>query len=124
MYYENVYSLIQDPIELPILDPYQRWVPTPQNPYPMNFVQAASPDNQVIVNYGGKSYTQGLSTVTGPIMFPYRERNCNPINGWERKHTRFAGCNRNPAIMYPTTHSIPGPYLQSYIALPRRMYPY
>ena len=30
----------------------------------------------------------------------------------------------NSAITYPTTHSIPGPYLQSYINLPNRSYSY
>ncbi len=32
--------------------------------------------------------------------------------------------NGSAKIVYPTTHSIPGPYLQSYINLPRRTYMY
>lgn len=96
----------------------QRWMPTTQNPYPMNFVQAPSPTNQTLVYYNGKPHLQGLSTSSGPIMFPSREPNNHPNNGWERKH------QSNSKIAYPTTHSIPGPFLQSYIALPRHQYPY
>jgi len=33
------------------------------------------------------------------------------------------GLSQSP-IVYPTTHSIPGPYLQSYMNLPGRRYPY
>ncbi len=119
-------------------DPTQRWMPSLQHPYPMNFVQAPSPTNQVLVYYNGKPQLQGLSTVKGPVMYHTRQINCksipdlttgnglsprwgNPKNSWERKH---AVCPRNNAIMYPTTHSIPGPYLQSYIAIPNRMYMY
>jgi len=100
----------------------QRWMPTTQNPYPMNFVQAPSPTHQVLVQYNGQSYLQGLSINKGPVMYPTREVNCNPVNAWEHKHTTRPKCC--PAVVYPTTHSIPGPYLQSYIALPRRQYPY
>ena len=90
--------------------------------YPMNFVQAPSPTHQIMVYYNGKPQLQGLSTNKGPVMYPLRETNCNPKNGYERKHTIYP--MRNSAIMYPTTHSVPGPYLQSYIALPNKMYTY
>jgi len=117
-------------IEIPVRyqEPFQRWMPTTANPYPMNFVQAPSLSNQVLVRYQNQPFTQGLSTILGPQMFPFYERNCNPRNAWERKYTSLVGCNRdrpNPnAIAYPTTHSIPGPLLQSYIRLPYRMYSY
>ena len=100
----------------------QRWMPSAQHPYPMNFVQAPSATNQNLVYYNGKPYLQGLSTSSGPIMFPTREANCHPKNAWERKHTAYPSCCS--AVVYPTTHSIPGPFLQSYIALPNRQYPY
>ena len=103
-------------------NPAQRWMPSLQHPYPMNFVQVPSPAHQVMVYYNGKPQLQGLSTAKGPVMYPSREVNCNPKNGHERKHTICP--TRNNAIMYPTTHSVPGPYLQSYIALPNKMYPY
>jgi len=111
-------------IELPVLFslPAQKWIPTQKHPYPMNFVQAPSPKHQINVFYNGKPQLQGLSTVTGPIMYPLREVCANPKNGWERKHTIYP--KQNSAIVYPTTHSIPGPFLQSYIALPNKMYPY
>ena len=118
--YCNIGSYVEQPI--PAQVPLQgRWMPSSQHPYPMNFVQAPSPSNQALVYYRGKPYLQGLSTAGGPIMFPQREINSDPKNGWERKHTIYP---RNSAIVYPTTHSIPGPFLQSYIALPRQMYPY
>lgn len=110
---------IEKPIAYP--EPAQRWMPTSQHPYPMNFVQAPSKSNQVLVYYNGKPQLQGLSTNKGPVMFPLREVNSNPKNGWERKHTIFP---RNSAICYPTTSSVPGPFLQSYIALPNKMYMY
>jgi hypothetical protein len=89
----------------------------------MNFVKAPSPTQQLLVSYDGKPFYQGLDVVRGPLMFPPMEYNLNPINGWERKYTLFPYPNENP-IMYPTTHSVPGPYLQSYIYLPRQTYPY
>lgn len=118
------YAPYEQNIDLPVRYPdnVQRWMPTLEQPYPMNFTQAQSPKNQVVVYYQGKPYTQALSTNTGPIMYPVRESTLCPKNGWERKHTIYP--RRNGAIVYPTTHSIPGPYLQSYIALPKKMYPY
>lgn len=110
----------QHPVRYP--ENLQQWVPRQSNPYPMNFVQAPSPSNQVIVYYNGKPYTQGLSTVKGPVMYPFTEYNADPTNAWERKHTIYP--KQNSAIVYPTTHSIPGPYLQSYICMPDKMYPY
>ena len=84
-----------------------------QNPY--SFVQAPSSSHQVNVYYNGKQYLQGLSPNVGPIMFPKREVTSHPRNAWEHKHCKIA---------YPTTHSIPGPYLQSYINLPGKTYMY
>ena len=121
--------LYEDNIEKPIPYPdhMQRWMPTTQQPYPMNFVQAPSPSNQTLVYLNGRPYLQGLSQSSGPIMFPVRETNCDPKTAWEHKHTSYPKgycTGRNSAIVYPTTHSIPGPFLQSYIALPRKQYPY
>ena len=48
----------------------QKWRAGLYNPYPMNFVQAPSYDHQVIIQYRGEPYLQGLSTVKGPIMYP------------------------------------------------------
>ncbi len=56
----------------------QKWQPTAQNPYPMNFVQAPSPDHQLLVSYQGQNYLQGLSTVRGPFMFPIRNQCPSP----------------------------------------------
>lgn len=67
------------------------------NQYPMNFVQAPSVNHQIVVYYKGSPHLQGLSTNKGPVMYPYPK-------------THLSG-----PITYPTTHSIPGPYLQSYI---------
>jgi hypothetical protein len=97
-------------------------MPTAQHPYPMNFVQAPSQSNQLLIYYNGKPQLQGLSTSKGPVMYPQKEVNCSPSNSWERKHSFCP--RKNTAIQYPTTHSIPGPYLQSYIALPNKMYGY
>lgn len=41
----------------------------------------------------------------------------------DRPYTQFLSPNQGP-IMYPTTHSIPGPFIQSYINLPNRSYMY
>jgi hypothetical protein len=78
------------PVRYP--DNVQVWFSTPQNPYPMNFMQAPSYGHQVLVNYQGQSMLQGLSTIRGPFMFPVRNQ-----------------------IAYPITHSIPDPYQQSFI---------
>lgn len=101
--------------EQPVLtaEPRQRWIPTTSNPYPMNFVQAPSADHQIIVSYGGESFLQGLHPVKGPQMFP--------INNRRRSEPIYSS---RSAIVYPTTHSIPGPFLQSYISLPKRVYGY
>ena len=96
---------------------HKLWSATATHPYPMNFVQAPSASNQILVTYNGKPQLQGLSANHGPVMFPLREITSCPTNSYERKHTIYT-------TPYPTTHSIPGPYLQSYIALPNRMYPY
>lgn len=133
----------QYPVQIPQRYPEvaQRWIPTTAHPYPMNFVQAPSPNHQVLVmsgieasnitcpsgnkvTYNGQPYTQGLHTTAGPRMFPYPNVRCDscPSNSWERKHTVYPR-GENP-IAYPTTHSIPGPFLQSYISLPKRVYGY
>lgn len=77
---------------------YQRWFPTTTNPYPMNFVQAPSATHQLLINYKNDTFLQGLHPVKGPFMYPYRPP-------------------QTACIAYPVTHSIPGPYLQSYIAI-------
>ena len=102
------------PIDVP-----PRWTPSLQQPYPSTYHKpiTTSPQNQVMVYYNGKpQYGQTVKTNV----------NCNPQTSWERKHT-VCPVNyqlKNNAIMYPTTHSIAGPYLQSYIALPNKMYQY
>lgn len=73
-----------------------------------NKVSRKTPNKTTII-YNGKPYEQTLSINKGPII--------RPIN----KYT--SGSITNP-ICYPTTHSIPGPFLQSYIALPNRVFPY
>nr|URM62401.1 hypothetical protein [Mimivirus sp.] len=73
----------------PEISPYQKWKPTKLYPYPNNFTQAPSREHQIMVYYNGKPQLQTLSPNTGPIMFPEREINANPINGWERKHTIY-----------------------------------
>lgn len=54
-------------------DRFQSYQDVPQYPYPMNFVQAPSPGNQVLVNYRGQPMLQGLSVNWGPVSFPVRE---------------------------------------------------
>ncbi|ANB50386.1 hypothetical protein [Powai lake megavirus] len=108
---------IHNTVITPEISPYQKWKPSKLYPYPNNFTQAPSREHQIMVYYNGKPQLQTLSPNTGPMMFPEREVNVNPINGWERKHTTYP---KNSHIMYPTTHSIPGPYLQSYINLPQK----
>ena len=105
----------------------QRWMPSTYQPYPMNFNQAPSNQHQILVKYQGQPFLQGLSPNTGPYLYqskiqskhqsqPHGEDTC-VIN---KQHTP-----KSSAIMYPTTHSIPGPYLQSYINIPHgRSYPY
>lgn len=100
----NYYSVdfndqVTRPVRLPEYD--QEWHATPSNPYPMNFMDAPSPSHQINVIYNGQPMLQGLDIVRGPMMFPVKRCQWYP---------------RGP-IMYPTTHSIPGPYLQTYIAL-------
>uniref|UniRef100_A0A6C0LTH5 Uncharacterized protein n=1 Tax=viral metagenome TaxID=1070528 RepID=A0A6C0LTH5_9ZZZZ len=68
----------------------QIWEGTPVTPYPMNFVQAPSFANQVLVNYKGFPMLQGLSTVIGPVMFPVK----NPIT-YPRSHSTLDVYNRN-----------------------------
>lgn len=58
----------------------QKWNPTSQNPYPMNFVQAPSSEHQIMVTFNGQPYLQGLSTVRGPFMFPIRNQCPVPTN--------------------------------------------
>jgi hypothetical protein len=96
------------------------WTPTVQHPYPMNFIQAPSSTHQILVHYEGKPHLQGLSVNTGPIMFPVDTQSCS-----------YRGADYIPrypksksVIAYPTSHSIPGPLLRSYIHLPNHMYMY
>lgn len=114
------YDCIEDQIE-PVR-PYhannQQWQPTLKNPRPNNFTQAPSPNHQLRVYYNGKPQLQTLSPSQGPQMFPIREINENPTNSYDRKHSIYP--HKSNAIVYPTTHSIPGPYLQSYIRMPNK----
>jgi hypothetical protein len=71
-------------------------------PYPMNFMQAPSFENQILVNYGGQPALQGLSTVRGPFMFPVRQEIIYPVTQYR-------------PTAYPVTHSLPDPYQQQYI---------
>lgn len=71
------------------------------------FMQAPSRYHQQKIYINGEPYLSGLSVNQGPVSFPMINNNNNPKNSWERKN----------AICYPTTHSIPGPYLQNYISL-------
>ena len=113
-YPESINNCVDAPHLAP---PYQqRWMPSTHNPYPMNFSRAKSPNHQINITYKGAPMYQGLSPSSGPYMYPMKvQYNRGPINSYERKHS---------AIVYPTTHSIPGPFLQSYIALPNKMYMY
>jgi hypothetical protein len=63
-------------------------------PYPMTFMQAPAFDRQILVDYGGQTALQGLSTIRGPFMFPVRNQ-----------------------IMYPRTHSIPDQFQRTFINL-------
>ena len=83
----------------------QVWNGTPMYPYPMNFTDAPSVENQIIINYKGKPMLQGLDIVKGPFMYPIRE----PII------TNYYG-----PIVYPISHSIPSPYQRAYFNLNRR----
>lgn len=87
------------------------WQPTSVHPYPMNFVQVPSSAHQIRIYYGKQPYLQGLSTAIGPVMYPVKGSD-TPI------HKNYSQYNNK--IAYPTTHSIPGPFLQSYIDLPRK----
>ena len=193
-------------VERPMSYPTQHWIPTTKNPYPMNFMQAPSPNHQVMVNYNGRPYSQGLSTNTGPIMYPQQQHRYQyqPVSGYRpggtggcvdprlaqyemareldqnqridvpdprlgiRKYgpnyvsdprcqqrsqeypsvsqfpypnpnhypnpninlNHYPNPNHYPnqypnnAIAYPTTHSVPGPYIRSYISSPRQSYSY
>ena len=73
-------------------------------PYPMQFMQAPSFNHQLLIDYGGQTALQGLSTVRGPFMFPVRREIIYPV-----------GRGNRPA--YPITHSIPSPFQQKYIGL-------
>jgi hypothetical protein len=87
-------------MELPTRHYVQKWYPTNSYPYPMIYHQTPSTQHQIIVNYKGETFTQGLNPNSGPFMMPIK----------------------NKALAYPTTHSIPGPYNQSYMKFMR--YPY
>lgn len=75
----------------------QIWQPTPQYPYPMNFVQAPSFSNQILIDYQGQPMLQGLSMVRGPVMFPIRNQ-----------------------IAYPRSHSTLSPLDRSYLSYQTR----
>lgn len=109
-------AVFGDTIDRPKVYPQQRWMPTTDNPYPSTFPHAKSPQHQINVSYRGTPALHGLSHSSGPFMYPLKAKQSRgPINSYERKHS---------AIVYPTTHSVPGPYLQSYITIPNKMYMY
>lgn len=60
----------------------------------------------------GKPYFQNLNISKKSIMYPIRNIKYNIKN-----------CSHSP-IQYPLNSSIPGPYLQSYIAIPKKMCKY
>lgn len=70
----------------------------------VNIVQMNNPT--IILN--GNPYSQKLSVNIGPYMIS--------LNDNTNKHQTYQ-------IVYPTTHSIPGPYLRSYIN-PGQFYSY
>ena len=126
-------------LELPERYPndLQRWMPSTYQPYPMNFSQAPSAQHQVSVSYQDQPFLQGLSPNTGPYMYPDCRKivisGATPIGFTQNlskiqskhQYQPSSGLCKKSAIMYPTTHSIPGPYLRSYINIPRgRTYPY
>lgn len=83
-------------------------MPSLQQPYPMNIpikktLPQESLTHQIVIYYNGKPHIQ---------------------NNYKNKSKKIYDQSINNAIVYPTTHSIPGPFLQSYIALPNKMYPY
>ena len=67
-------------------------------------------NNIILVQYKNKPYYQKLHPSYGPYMVPLNNQSTIYLS--------------NNKIVYPTTHSIPGPYLQSYISLPNRKYMY
>lgn len=94
-------------LDIPVRYPQQiqLYRGTPQNPYPMNFMQAPSFDHQVLVDYRGQAMLQGLSTVRGPFMFPVR----NPYGN---------RCNFPP----PDYYNVLDPFQMSYVNLVDRGY--
>lgn len=105
----------------------QLWAPSSVNPYPMTFMQAPSEQNQVRVNFQNQDLLQGLSTIRGPFMFDnprarYKKYEKSPKmrEGFDPMMSiparQFAASVwTNTGIAYPTNHSIPGPFLRSYI---------
>lgn len=75
--------------------------------------------NQLNICYKGQTLTQGLNVNKGPQMHVVKStvRQTLPT-------TQTISPTKS-AIVYPTTHSIPNPYLQSYIFLPtKKVYMY
>ena len=90
----------------------QKWNPTQQNPYPMNFVQAPSPQHQTMVSFNGQTYLQGLSTVRGPFMFPIRNQ-C-PI---QNNNAFSYPLENNSVFAYPPERSVLSEQNMSYVNL-------
>lgn len=97
------------------MDTINRYIPNTDNPYPiarsrntlndnypMSVSNPAPLNKTVIVTYNGQPYRQTLSQ-NGPYMYQS-----------DTPSYRY----KSSCICYPTTHSIPGPYLQSYINMP------
>jgi len=88
----------------------QIWRGTSTFPYPMNFTDAPSFGHQVLVNYNGQSFLQGLNPVMGPLMFPVR----NPY-GAENPNSPYAmtGCPASYPLL--DAYNIIDPYDMKYL---------
>ena len=100
-------NYVNKPIRMP--NNCQLWHATELYPYPMNFMEAPSAKHQVYVTYNGNTMLQGLDRTRGPMMW-----DCNAF-----QRSPIKNCSRSK-IMYPTTHSYPDPFQQSYINLARK----
>ena len=100
-------------------DYLQKYHPTQQNPYPMNFVQAPSFDHQILVNYNGQPMLQSLSVNGGPQLCPVRN-----INGglFSRNSNRSLQNINQSQVAYPLSHSVLDPCDRSYLKCPYCVY--
>jgi hypothetical protein len=87
----------------------QLYKATKKFPYPMNFTEAPSFGDQVLVNYNGQSFLQGLNPVTGPIMFPV----LNPY-GYNDPSSPYA-MSSPPGYPLLDAYNIVDPYNMKYL---------